>query len=200
MRIARRAALLLPFLLAACSKPEPPSFEPFDFDYLTKIKLDVGTIEIDDAWAPRGAARHVEYIAPTRPTKALRLMAEQRLVTGGSAGQALFGIDDASIILYRGRFEASFAVHLELQDADGKQIGIAQARARAARPATDEEDITATQIDLDSLMRKLMGDLNVEFEFQVKQALKQSLQNTAPDAPAPGPVDSQDLSTAPPPT
>ena len=126
MTLARRAALCLVFLLAACKAPEKPVF-----DYLTKIKLDVGNIEIEDAWVPRGSARHVEYLAPTRPTKAMRLMAEQRLVPGGTAGKAVFRIDDASIILYRGRFEGSFAVHLELLDAEER--GCATVRRRSTR-------------------------------------------------------------------
>ena len=195
---ARRAALFVVLVLAGCSKPERPVFEAFEFDYLTKIKLSAGAIEIQDGWVPRGSARHVEYLAPTRPTKALRLMAEQRLVPGGVTGQAMFGIDDASIILFRGRFEASFAVHLELRDAEDQPAGMASARVRDSIAARDEEDVTTSQIDIEALMRKAMDKLNVEFEFQVRQALKASLQTTAPAAPAPAAVETQDLSTTPP--
>ena len=56
MTLARRAALCLVVLLAACKAPEKPVFEAFDFYYLTKIKLNVATIEIDDGWVPRGSA------------------------------------------------------------------------------------------------------------------------------------------------
>ncbi len=197
MMIARCFAVCLVVLLAGCKPPEKPVFEAFDFAYLTTIKLNVATIEIEDAWVPRGAARHVEYLAPTRPVKALRLMAEHRLVTGGTVGQAIFAVDDASIIAYRGRFEGSFAVHLELQDAEGQQVGIASARVRDSVAARDEEDQTASQVDLEGLMRRMMEKMNVEFEYQVRQALKASLQTTSPAAPQPEAVEKQELTGAP---
>ncbi len=199
MTLARRAALCLVVLLAACKAPEKPVFEAFDFYYLTKIKLNVATIEIDDGWVPRGSAGHVEYLAPTRPTKAMRLMVEHRLVTGGTAGQAVFRIDDASIILFRGRFEGSFAVHLELLDPEGQPAGMANARVRDSVAARDEEDQSASQVDIEGLMRRMMEKLNVEFEYQVRQALKSQVQTTTPAAPEPEAIDKQDLTTVPPP-
>jgi hypothetical protein len=99
----RLVALALVVGLAGCAVPEKPVFEAFDFDYLTKIKLDVGAIEVDDGWVPRGDARHVEYLAPTRPAKAMRMMAEQRLVPGERRGTAVVRVDDdASIISVAG--------------------------------------------------------------------------------------------------
>jgi hypothetical protein len=47
-------------------------------------------------------------------------------------------------------------------------------------------------------MRRMMERLNVEFEFQVRQALKASVQATEPAAPAPQPVEAQDISGQPP--
>jgi hypothetical protein len=198
MPLTRRTALLACLALAACGDNPKPVFAPLDFDYLTKIKLDVGSVDIDDSWAPRGQARHVEFLAPTRPSKAMRLMAEQRLVPGGTTGRALFTIDDASIILNHGSFEGSFAVHLDIFDIDDNKRGTASAAVHLPWRATDEEDEDATRTDLDALTRKMMADLNVEFEFQVRQAFKQSLQTTSPSAPAPAAVDSQDLPTQPP--
>lgn len=197
MKFVRLAALALVVGLAGCAKPEKPVFEAFDFDYLTKIKLDVGAIEVDDGWVPRGSARHVEYLAPTRPTKAMRLMAEHRLVPGGTAGVAAVRVDDASIILYRGRFEGSFAVHMEVLDGEGQQVGLVNARVRDSEAARDEEDVTASQVDIEGLMRRMMGKLNVEFEYQVRQALKAKLQATEPVAPKPAAVEAQDLTGAP---
>jgi hypothetical protein len=197
MVLFRCLALCFVVGLVGCKAPEKPVFEAFDFEYLTKIKINVAAIEIEDAWVPRGAARHVEYLAPTRPVKALRLMAEHRLVTGGTVGQAIFAVDDASIILYRGRFEGSFAVHLEVQDAEGQQIGMASARVRDSLAARDEGDTTTSQIDLEALMRRMMEKMNVEFEYQVRQALKASLQTTSPAAPQPEAVEKQELTGAP---
>ena len=197
MGFVRLVALALVVGLAGCAKPEKPVFEAFDFDYLTKIKLDVGAIEVDDGWVPRGSARHVEYLAPTRPVKAMRMMAEQRLVPGGTAGTAVVRVDDGSIILYRGRFEGSFAVHMEVLDGEGQQVGMVNARVRDSEAAKDEEDVTASQVDIETLMRRMMGKLNVEFEYQVRRALKGKLQTTVPAAPKPEAVDAQDLTGVP---
>lgn len=197
MRIDRRLVLTGLLALGACASAEKPVFEPLDFDYLTKIKLDASQLDIEDAWVPRGSARHVEYLAPTRPLKALRLMADQRLVTGGMAGRAVFGVDDAALIYARGRFEGSFAVRLELFDGQGQSRGTVQARVRGARTARDVEDEDTTRVDLDTLVRKMMDDINVEFEFQLRQAFKDSLQTTAPAAPAPDAVETQELPSVP---
>ena len=193
MTLARRAVLLSLVALAACGGPAAPVFKPLDYSYLTKIKLDVGRIDIDDSWAPRGQLRHVENLAPTQPVVAMRRMAEQRLVAGGNAGRAAFTIDDASIIICAGKLEGHFAVHLVLYDAGGNQTGEVKAQVTAARPASNEEDPDAMRTDLDALTRKMMDDLNVEFEYQIRRNLKTALQTTAPDAPPPAPVQAQPL-------
>ncbi len=197
MMFVRLVAFALVVVLGACAKPEKPVFEAFDFGYLTKIKLDVGAIEVDGGWVPRGSARHVEYLAPTRPTKAMRLMAEHRLVPGGTAGVAAVRIDDASIVLYRGRFEGSFAVHLDVLDGEGQQVGMVNARVRDSEAARDEEEATTSQVDIEALMRRMMDKLNIEFEYQVRQALRTKLQTTTPAAPKPEAVETQDLTAVP---
>lgn len=197
MTVDRRFLLVGLLALAACGSGEKPVFEPLDYDYLTKLKLDAGALEIDDGWVPRGSARHVEYLAPSRPLKTLRKMADQRLVTGSMTGRAVLTITDASLILNRGRFEGSFAMRLELFGNDGNSRGTADARVRGARVAKDDGDEDATRIDLDALVRKMMDDLNVEFEFQVRRAFKDALQTTDTTAPAPGAVETQELPQTP---
>jgi hypothetical protein len=155
--VIRLVAFVLVVVLSGCAKPEKPVFEAFDFDYLTKIKLDVGAVEVDDGWVPRGSARHVEYLAPTRPTKAMRLMAEQRLVPGGAAGTAALRIDDASIALFRGRFEGNFAVHLDVLDADGQQVGMVNARVRDSEAAREELELFHTPAHIDFVMARSDG-------------------------------------------
>ncbi len=196
MALDRRFLLAGLLALASCGGGEKPVFEPLDYDYLTKIKLDAGELEIDDGWVPRGSARHVEYLAPSRPIKTLRKMADQRLVTGSMTGRAVLTITDASLILNRGRFEGSFAMRLELFSAEGTSRGTADARVQGARAAKDDEDEDAIRIDLDALVRKMMDDLNVEFQFQVQRAFKDALQSTDTAAPAPASVESQDLNPA----
>ena len=189
-------------LLAGCAERVAPVFEPLDFDYLTKIKLDVASVDIDDGWVPSGGAQQVGHLAPTRPTVALRNMAATRLLPGGSQGRAVFTIEDASIIRQRGTYVGRFAVRLDLFTADNQPNGTVSAQVDGRRPVSDDDDISV-RTDLDALVTRMMGGMNVEFEFQLRQALKAQLQTTSPDAPTPGAVETQDLSpptpqTAPP--
>ena len=185
-------AVALGLLLAGCSEPAPRQFEPLSYDYLTRLKLNVGRIDVDDTWTPRGADRHVEFLAPPPPLDALRQMEEDRLVPGGTAGRALFTIDDASIIRQGDVYRANFAVRLDILNDDGeRQRGIA-AHAAGTHPVTgdDREEVRS---DLYDLTRTTMDDMNVDFEYQIRHTLRDDLQTTSPNAPPPPPVDTQDL-------
>lgn len=197
MKATRRSLIftsfLLPFALAGCESRPKPVFEALSFDYLTKIKVDVGTIDINDSWAPRGSARQVGFLAPTRPVVALRTMASDRIVPGGTSGRATFVIDNASIIQDRSNYIGDFAVHLDIFDAQDEQVGTVSAKVHGNQKVTDDEDEDAVRTDLDTLVRRMMGQMNVEFEFQLRKALRDKMQVTSPAAPAPDAVDAEDL-------
>ncbi len=195
-RIPRRAALLLPLLAAACgmggpSLP-PQTFPPLSYDYLTKIRLNVAQLSIDDGWAPRGASRHVESLSPIMPRDALRQMARDRLTADGKSGKAAFFIEDASIIQTAGQYQARFSVRLDIADENGIQIGQATATTAQSRPIGDTSP-RAVRATLYELTKQMMDDMNVEFEYQVRRALKDALQNETTTAPPPAPVESEDL-------
>jgi hypothetical protein len=185
-------AVALGLLLAGCSEPAPRRFEPLSYDYLTPLKLNVGRIDVDDTWTPRGADRHVEFLAPTPPLDALRQMEEDRLVPGGTAGRALYTIDDASIIRQGGTYRANFAVKLDILNDDGQRQRGIEAQATGTHAVTGDYPDTVRS-DLYDLTRKTMDDMNVEFEYQIRHTLRQDLQTTSPNAPPPPPVDTQDL-------
>jgi len=211
MTLPRRAFLLVPllpaFLVSACGDDPPAAvYPPPSYDYLTKIRLNVGRVDIDDSWAPRGAARRVEQLAPVTPREALRRMAEDRLVAGGTTGRAVFVIEDASIIRGPRNYEATLAVRLDMADDAGNRIGQATARVVQVRAIRGETE-RAVRDDLYAFVRELMNDMNVEFEYQMRRALRDALQSTTPTVPEPGPVESQPLeapdgtpATTPPPT
>ena len=194
MTLSRRAALLAPLLLlAACADDAAPaSYPPPSYDFLNSLKLNVGRIEIDDSWAPRGAARRVEHLAPVPPREALRRMAEDRLLAGGTTGRAVFVIEDASIIRGPRNYEASLAVRLDMADDAGNRMGQAVARVVQVRPVRDDSE-RAVRDDLYAFVRDVMREMNVEFEYQVRRALRDSLQSTTPTVPEPGKVEEQSL-------
>ena len=198
-RIFLFASVLAAPLLPGCAEEAPPaSYPPPSYDYLTTLRLNVGRIEIDDSWAPRGAARRVEHLAPVTPREALRRMAEDRIVAGGNAGRAVFVIEDASIIRGPRNYEASLAVRLDMADDAGNRLGQATARVVQVRPVRGESE-RAVRDELYAFVRELMNEMNVEFEFQIRRAMRDALQTTSTSAPEPGPVEAESLdgTTAP---
>jgi hypothetical protein len=197
--IARRTLLLLPFLLAACDDDEvetPRSFPIPSYSYLTPIRLNVASIEIDDRTPPVRAGS-LAAASPLRPADGLKEVANDRLVAAGTAGRAVFVIDDANIQrLPDGGIEGLLAVHLDVYAGqDGDRAGFAEARVARKRTSTDvDEDSRAVLYDFTLQMLK---DMNVEFEYQVKRSLKDWLQTTAGTAPPPPPVQSQTLPPPP---
>ena len=195
MTFARRSLMALGplLLLAACGdEPAPARYPPPSYDYLTKVELKVGRIEIDDSWAPRGAGRRVESQAPIPPREALRRMAEDRLVAAGTSGRAVFVIEDASIIRGPRDYQASLAVRVDIADDAGNRLGQAPARVVLVRPVRGESE-RAVRDDLYAFVRELMDEMNVEFEYQVRRTLRDALHQTVPNAPEPGPVEAQSL-------
>jgi len=200
--IRRRSVLLLPVLLAACTTESPPqNFPPLAYDYLTKLKLNVANIDIDDSWTPHvDTGLHVESMSPVQPLDALRRLAHDRLIPGGASGQAQFTIDDASIVQLPDGYHGSLAVHLDVDvnNAGGTHSGHAEARVTRVRIPGDDTSPEAVRAGLYEMTRQMMDDINVEFEYQLRRSLSEYLQTTSPGAPSPPPVQSQDLdSTSP---
>ncbi len=202
-RVARRAAftaLFLPVLLTACGGPPPPvRFAPLSWDYLQPLKLNVATVDVDTSWVSRAGSREKGFLAPTPPVDALRRMAEDRLIPGGASGRAVFVIDDASIVQLRESYQGNFAVHLDVLGPDGTRRGFATARVARTHVINDDSP-NAVRSELYDMVKQMMSDMNVEFQYQVQKSLRDDLQTTAPAAPGAAPVEQQDLtSPAPPP-
>ena len=204
--VSRRAALTVlswcvpcaSALLAACGgETAPTGFAPLNWAYLPPLKLNVDRIDVDDSWTPRAGVREKGFLAPIQPMEALRKMAEDRLIPGGTSGQGVFVIDDASIRQSGEYFEGSFAVHLDIITSDGIRGGFAEARVSRRRMINDDSP-NGLRAGLYDLVRQMMADMNVEFEYQVRRSLRDYLQTTAPAAPEAGPVEQQEL--APPAT
>ncbi len=198
----RRSSLLLTFgtvlALAGCADDAPPvvqSFPALHFEYLPKIRLNVGAIDVQDRSLPVGP-QDIAAQSPAVPAQALQQMARDRLFAAGTAGTAVFTIDQASIVREPGgALDGHLAVHLDITNASGLRSGFAEAQiSRQHVPGTNTEQASAVLYDM---TRHMMDDMNIELEYQAKRTLRPFL--VAPgDAPAP--VAAQDLSpqTAPP--
>ena len=188
------AAALFALGLSGCGTTDDPptAYAPLSYDYLTKLRLQVSSIEIDDSWAPRPGSRDVGFLAPTPPVDALRQMAQDRLVAGGPPGRAVFVIDDASLVQNRDLYQGRFVVHLDVVAADGSRSGYAEARVERTR-AVGKDTPNATRAALADMVNQMMGDMNVELEYQVRHSLRAYLMGSAPIAPPPPPIQSETL-------
>ncbi len=193
----RALLLLLPLLtLVACeTAPPEPAYEAPSYDYLPKIKLNVRDIDINDSWAPRGTQRHVEARSPVQPRDALRAMAVERLISGGTKGRAAFSITDASLVQASGKVTAHFAVRIDLFDDANAKLAEVPADVSRVAPLPDD-GATATRIVLYRLVNAAMADMNVELEYQLRQKMKTLLQTTSAAAPEAGPVVTEDLNAS----
>lgn len=191
--IARRSVLLLPLLAAACADDDeaPRVFNPPTYAYLTPIRLNVASVQVEDR-SPASPSGSLDGLSPLRPSDALKQMASDRLSAAGSAGRAVFVIDQAQLVRARGGVDGLLAVHLDVFAGDGDtRAGFAEARVVRRRTSNDaDENSRAVLFDF---VTQMMNDMNVEFEFQVKRSLREWLQTTDRTAPAPAPVQSQDL-------
>lgn len=177
-------AIMLPLAAAACGGDEAVrDLPPLRYDFLTVLRLNVATVDVGPAPPPNP----VEVDAPTPVGQALRQMALDRIAAGGSSGRAVFVIDEARIVRLSNRLEGLLAVHLDVLTTDGVRAGFAE--ARVSRSATTRGDL---RIALYDLSRQMLDDMNVEFEFQIRRSLRDWLQD-ATTAPAPAPVQQQDL-------
>lgn len=187
MSIARRALILLPLLAAGCGGDDPArtSFAPLTYSYLVPLRLNVASIE-EAAPPPPGP---LDDINPAPPAQALIRMAQDRLSAGGSLGRAVFTVVDATITRARGGLDGALAVRLDVLTSDGTRAGFAEARV-SRRADGIGSDLRGALYDITAQM---MQDMNVEFEFQVRQSLREWLQ-VATTAPPPPAVEAQPLS------
>ena len=165
--IGLAAALCL--LMTACSDDTPPAaqdFPPLHYDYLTPIRLNIATVDVENqADIPDGdlASR-----SPEPPEAALERMARDRLVAAGPSGTGTFTVTEASITRGEGGgLTERLSAHLDIASADGARAGYAE--AHVTRTATGDD--ASGPAALYDLTRLAMQDMNVEFEYQVRHSL-----------------------------
>jgi hypothetical protein len=192
--------LAAPAVLTSCADDEPPpptSFAPLTYSYLRPLRLNVGAIEINDAWTPDPALHDISAQSPAIPLDALRQMAQDRLVAAGASGRAVFSVEQASITQAGSNLDGLLKVRLDLYTSDGQRAAYADAAVSRSAPTPDSDSDAAMRAALYALTQQMMSDMNVEFEFQLRRSLGDWLQAGNGPAPPPAPVQQQAL---PPPT
>ena len=203
-----KAALGLPLLSAACASrpPELPPLRPLveGYRHLTPLRLNVLDIEVAQ---PLPGVVQVTEPAPMRPDAELRRMAEHRLVPIGTEGRARFVIANARFLrqplpgggLFSGepgeRLTVELGCRVEiLAGAEAARVGFVEAQAQRTQTVASGATAAVRRQAAEDVMRQAMEAMNVEFEFQMRRTLRAWLaEGLAPTAPAPGPVEREDL-------
>jgi hypothetical protein len=192
--LTRRTSLMLPLLLAGCGGGgEERSYPPLRYDYLTPLRLNVAAIRIEQRFVPSGAAPDVSQFDPVPPIRALRAMAEDRLHGLGSSGEAVFVIQDASLVRRGDTLSGNLSVELDINTAANTRAAFAQASV-SGRFSGDLDDLSGRLYDM---TKDLMDRMNVEFEYQVRRALGPWLLSASASQ---APVEQQPLTSTPTPT
>lgn len=180
----RRLALLLPLALAACASEPPPRVEgpPIAYGHLTQLRLDVASLDVTDREPMPGPNDIGRDLSPSA-AEAVRIMGRDRLSAFGTEHGARFTVTRAQILRERSggggflaadrgeRLEARLAARLEIVDANGRRLGFAEAETTRVRTGVESAP-AARRIAAESLLRQAMFDLNTEFEFQIRRALR----------------------------
>ncbi|MBS4076432.1 hypothetical protein KGY14_14675 [Ameyamaea chiangmaiensis] len=159
--------------LSACGGDDAPTqFAPLHYDYLSRFQLNVGAVQVVDNAPPGTTPGDVSGRAPTPPDQALQQMAHDRLAAAGTAGTAIFSIDQASILHQPGgMLNGAMDVHLDIVRPDGQHAGFAEAKVtRDYKPDSSGGD-TDSKAALYTLTQQMMNDMNVELELQIRRSL-----------------------------
>jgi hypothetical protein len=213
--ISRRGLIALGAAVAGCAGPDEqprPVMRPFDYSHLTVIRLDVAQVEVVDQWVPPRTPPNVDHRAPVEPREALRRMLTDRVQAWGRQGRARAIIEEASLIEERlprqtglgalfstqpsERYVLTLTARLEVEGPEGRR-GSAQATVTRTRTVLEGTSLAAREAVWYEMLRSAMDDpqgMNVEFEFQVRRALRGFIVPEGTPRPPPGgAIETQEL-------
>lgn len=206
-----KASLALPLVAAACATTEDslPPLRPLvtGYRHLTPLRLNVLEIELAE---PLPGTVQVILPAPMRPDVELRRMAEHRLVPIGTTGKARFLITNARFTrqplaaqgglsgFFAGepgeRLACELACRVEIISGEGNRVAFVESQVQRQQSVADGASAGTRLQAAEDLVRQSMDDMNVEFEFQLRRTLRAWLaEGLTPTAPAPVPVEREDL-------
>jgi hypothetical protein len=197
LRLTRRAALLMPLLLAACGgEEEAPApevggdFPPLRYGYLPPIKLNVQRVETARGFVPPIGEDEMIGLSPVDPVDTLYAMARDRLQPVAQSGTATFRVVTTSITRHHDTLNGVLAVRLDVRDGDNAGYVVARVTANHS------SNITSRRAAVYDLLKSMMFQMNVELEYQLRNKLKAWVVN--PQA-APAPASAPQAQPTPPP-
>ena len=107
------------------------------------------------------AHHDVSRLDPISPVQALEQMAQQRLKPVGPTGQAVFTVNNASMVQTGNAITGVMSVTLSIYPSPGVRAGYAQATV-TRQVSGVEDDLSGPLADL---TRNLIDQMNVEFEY-----------------------------------
>lgn len=190
----RAAACLSMFLtvlvvLGGCASAPARNFPDITFADQPPIGLDVASIEIVQRYQPTLAAPNVEHLFSKEPAAVIRRWAQDRLQARGAAGKATLFIEQASVSEeelardpgFRGlvtierseRYEAVFAVRIEIEQPAARLTGSTDALARRSVTAPENASLAEREQIWFELTENTVRDLDARFEQQFSSGLPQ---------------------------
>lgn len=184
-RLAATAAALAG-LLAACSMDDPTNrFAQLTYQHRPDINLDVGEIQIEQAYVTPGQPPNVDHRFPVQPKDAAVRWAQDRLVARGDRLAFRYIVREASAIetplpvsggvsgMLTTDQSERYELHLvvEMQVLDGRQIqGNATAEARRSITVAEDSSLSEREEVWYRLTEETMRDLDLQLEETIRKA------------------------------
>lgn len=160
--------------LTGCA--EEPSQEHFNtpsYTYLPQLYLKVAQVKVHDK--SKGSSSLVTNTPYPIDSRAIT-MAEQRLKPRAGAGEANFTVENVEVTKNSRVYSATLKIQLQCENPD--------MNASSTMTAFVKDDVTRTNgaseaKTLNDLASKIMDDMNVEIEYQLRNKMPQWLTNAA---------------------
>lgn len=186
--LPRLAAAVLVFagLLAACALDDPSNrFARLTYEHLPDINLDVGEIQVEQAYVTPGQPPNVDHLFPVEPKDAAVRWAQDRLVARGDRLTFRYIVRQASAVetplpvssgitgMLKTEQSERYDLHIvvEMQVLDGRQIqGTARAEGRRSITVPEDSSLAEREEVWYRLTEDTMRDLDAQLERTIREA------------------------------
>lgn len=182
------ALALIAMGLPACdTPPQRQQFPQITFQHLAPFNLDVGSVQIEEAYRPQDNAEDIGAEFPEAPSAAVAQWARDRLNAVGARGQADFTVVEAKATRTPLPRSSGLSAALNKDQSDRYDLAIevrlnafnplsghsGTLSERVTRSQTVAEDLTLNQreVVLFNLLDSAMKDLNARLEQSIPQYL-----------------------------